>query len=118
MRQKKNLRGHLSVAARTEAAGRIGDFLRALYPSKTAENVSADTGLGADGVQKLLDRGSVPSGLAIAALTLAYGPDFLAALMGERAPAWLTRAGQEAEIARLEAQRAQIDRRMADLRRA
>lgn len=116
MRQPTPLRGQMSVAPRTDAAERVGAFLRSKYPTKTAENVAADTGLGIDGIQKALDRGSVPSGLAIAAMILAYGPDFLAALLGERTPAWLTAAGQDAEIARLQAQREALDARLATLR--
>lgn len=105
------------AAARADAAGRIIAHLRALYPVKTAECVAADTGLPVETVQTWIDRGSCPNLIGYLRLLGAYGPDFVAASMGERAPNWLTRAGQEAELARLEAERAAIERRMADLRR-
>ena len=105
------------AAARAAAARRIIAHLRALHPVKTAECVAAATGLPVETIQTWIDRGSCPNLIGYLRVLAAYGPDFVAASMGERSPAWLTRAGQEAEIARLEAQRAEIERRMADLRR-
>lgn len=116
MRQSHQTVGHLSVSERTGAAERVGAYLRRIHPTKTAENVSADTGLNAETIQKWLDRCSMPSGAGMLWLVIAYGPDFLAACLGERTPAWLTAAGQDAEIARLQAQREALDARLATLR--
>lgn len=116
MRHTPSTSGQMSVAERTNAAERVADYLRRLHPAKTAENVSADTGLNAETVQKWLDRGSMPSAVGLIYLVGAYGPEFLAACMGEKAPAWLTLAGQDAELARLAAQREAIEARMLALR--
>lgn len=116
MRHTPDTAGQMSVAERTTAAGRVADFLRRLHPSKTAENVAADTGLNAVTVQKWLDRGSMPSAVCLIYLVGAYGPDFLAACMGEKTPAWLTLAGQDAELARMQAEREALDARIAELR--
>lgn len=116
MRHTPPTSGQMSVAERTSAADRVAAFLRRLHPIKTAENVAADTGLNADTVQKWLDRGSMPSAVGLIYLVGAYGPDFLSACMGDRAPEWLTAAGQDAELARLKAEREALDARIAALR--
>lgn len=101
---------------RSGAAERIIAFLRAKHPLKTAEHVSADTGLSPETVQTWIDRCSAPNIVGVILLVGAYGPECLAACMGERTPAWLTAAGQDAEIARLQAQREALDARLATLR--
>lgn len=106
----------MSVAERTSAADRVAVYLRRMHPQKTAENVAADTNLNAETVQKWLDRGSMPSAVGLIYLVGAYGPDFLAACMGDKAPEWLTLAGQDAELARLQADREALDARIATLR--
>lgn len=93
----------MSVAERTSAAERVAAYLRRLHPAKTAENVACDTGLNAETIQKWLDRGSMPSAVGLIYLVGAYGPEFLAACMGDRAPAWLDQTVQDAALARIDA---------------
>lgn len=87
-----------------------------MHPVKTAENVAVETGLSTETVQTWIDRGSAPNVVGMIYLVGAYGPDFLAACMGDKAPAWLTLAGQDAELARLKAEREALDARIAALR--
>jgi ubiquinone biosynthesis protein UbiJ len=89
-------------------------FLRQRYPSKTPDHVAADTGVPAGTVQKWLDRGSAPSVAHYTRLWLAYGPEFLAATI-ERAPAWLDAAHRAEEAARLKAEIAAREARLAKL---
>lgn len=116
MRHSPQMSGQMSVTERTSAAQRVADFLHRLHPIKTAESVGADTGINAETIQKWFDRGSMPSAVCLIYLVGAYGPDFLAACMGDRAPEWLTAAGQDAELARLKAEREALDARIAALR--
>lgn len=95
---------------------RLGAYLRAIHPSKTASNVAADTGINADTISKWLDSGCAPSWTAALALLVAYGPEAFCAALGRDAPAWLTVAGQDAELARLAAEREALDARIAELR--
>lgn len=107
--------GQMSQAstAQSAVASRVGDYLRSKYPTKTAENVAADTGLKADAVKKALARGSLLNGEGMLALIRAYGLDFLGHVMaGGEAPAWLTSSGQvevissrDQKIAQLKASR-------------
>jgi hypothetical protein len=46
----------------------------------------------------------------------AYGPTFLAALMGDAAPGWLDAARRAEQLSDLEASRARIDAQLQDLR--
>lgn len=101
---------------RSGAAERIIAFLRFRHPVKTADCVAADTGLAPETVQTWIDRCSAPNIVGLIYLVGAYGPDFLAACMGDRAPEWLTAAGQDAELARLKAEREALDARIAALR--
>jgi len=94
----------LPVACRSTAAERIIEFLRRTHPLKTAENVAADTGLGAETVQTWIDRGSAPNVVGLWALVSAYGPDFLCAALGDASPSWLCSAARDAELQRIEAQ--------------
>jgi hypothetical protein len=107
----------LPVSSRSTAAERIIAFLRDKHPSKTAENVSAETGLGVETVQTWLDRGSAPGIVGAWALVSAYGPEFLCAAM-ERPPTWCSDVARElrlqqinAGIAALEAERAELAHR-------
>lgn len=115
MRHTPTTSGQMSVAARTSAAERLADYLRRKHPSKTAENVAADANLNADTVQKWLDRGSMPSAVGLLYLVGAYGAEVLCAAYGKDSPAWLTTARQDAELARLKAERAAIEIRIAAL---
>ncbi len=111
MRQSPSRSRQLPAAERAGAAERIIAFLRDQHPLKTAENVAADTGLSAETVQTWIDRGSAPNVVGMIYLVGAYGPEFLAAAMGDRAPQWLTAAGQDAELARLDAEMAALKAR-------
>lgn len=115
MRHAHTTSGQLSVAERTDAADRLAGFFRQKHPVKTAENVAADANLNAETVQKWLDRGSMPSAMGLLYLVCAYGPELLCALYGADTPAWLTTAHQGAELARVEAELAALERRRAAL---
>lgn len=84
------------------------NFLRKLYPSNTAANVSADTLISARTVERWLDGTGGISGSHYAVLWLVYGPDFLMAA-SHTTPAWLDK------IAKAE-RRATIEKKIADLR--
>ena len=88
---------------RTAVQERTTEFLRALYPVKTADNVAADTGISANTVSKWLDRGSAPTSWAFLRLLEAYGAEFACAVMA-KPPVWLDRAAREQKRDRLQAQ--------------
>lgn len=90
---------------------KILDYLRALYPSKTAEHVAADTGISRETVHTWFGRCSAPSWQHMAVLIITYGPDFLAAALPAR-PAWLDGHVREERRQRLEAE---ITARQAEL---
>ncbi|TVR06665.1 MAG: hypothetical protein EA385_15215 [Salinarimonadaceae bacterium] len=98
------------------SAGMAG-FFRRIYPSQTAQNVAADTGLPFDSVRKWVNLETRPSFSALMTLTGHYGPALLAA-MYRRAPEWLDRAVRDEEIAALDRQAEVISRRRAALERA
>ena len=98
MRKRSVERGQLSDSDRSEVGQNIVDFLRRIYPAKTAENVAADTGIAAETVQKMIDRVAMPNTFNFMRLGAAYGPEFMAAAY-PRALGWLS------EAARTEAQR-------------
>ena len=100
----------MSSESRTTIVGeRIEKFLRTRHPAKTADNVSADTGCSRAQVLKWLERSSVPNGVALLRLMSAYGPEFLSAVMGERAPRWLDDAWRAERIRDLAARQAGIE---------
>jgi DNA-binding phage protein len=116
MRTSSKAGRKFSAADRTDSVERLGAFLRARHPVKTASNVAADTGVNADTVQKWLDSGCAPSWAAAMALLLAYGAEPFCAALGHDTPTWLTTAGQDAELARMQAEREALDARIASLR--
>lgn len=103
LRQASTKSGQLSGAERSAVADRVVAYLRSRHPAKTAEHVAAESGVGVDTVQKWLDRGSMPSGLALCMLIGAYGPDFLRVAL-PKTPAWLDRAAREERLASIQAQ--------------
>lgn len=87
-----------------------GEALRRMRPRKTADHVADDLRLPARTVQNWLDGRASPNASAFARMVLAYGPDFLAAVL-PKCPGWLDRAARAekraalaGEIARLEAE--------------
>lgn len=102
-------------ADRLDLATRVDAFLRARYPSKTGEHVSADIGVPATTVQKWMDRGSAPSGLALVKMISAYGPEFLAAVMGDAAPRWLKQSHHAERRAQIADQLAAISAELQSL---
>ena len=100
--------------SRTDVGDRVNAFLRQRHPHKTPDHVAVETGVPAGTVQKWLDRGSAPSVAHYCRLWLAYGPEFLAATI-ERAPAWLDAAHRAEEAARLKAEIAAREARLAKL---
>ena len=97
---------------RTSVGERVVAYLRHLHPSKTADNVSAQTGIPAGTIQKWLDRGSAPNADAYCRLGRAYGPDFLAATW-DIAPSWLSEAVREQRAATLQAEIAALEAKLA-----
>lgn len=98
------------AAERRAMIVRIADHLRSIHPSRTADNVAADTGLATDTIRKWLGHQSLPSFAVLGVLIGTYGPEFVAAWMGEQPP-WLdanVRAARAAEL----------DRQIAELRAA
>jgi DNA-binding transcriptional regulator YiaG len=93
---------------------RVQKFLRDRHPVKTAANAAAATGLSEHRVSKWLEQSSAPSGAAIVALTAAYGPEFLAAVMPESC-AWLDESVRAARLARVESELDALQRRAREL---
>src|SRR6185295_17804437 len=108
LRQYSGSRGHLSDVSSTSVGTRVVEFLRARHPVKTADNISAETGIGAWTIAKWLERASVPGGIAILRLAAAYGPEFLLAAY-PKAPAWLDAAARAQRLAALDAQLAALE---------
>lgn len=90
-------------------------FLRSRYPSKTAESVAADTGIGAETVKKWLDGSARPAWDSVFPLIFVYGPAFMAAVAPSQ-PRWLTDAYQREQLAALEAEQARIQSRIQALK--
>lgn len=101
-------------ADRTDVGDRFVDFLQALHPRKTAENVSADTGCTVAAVAKWIERRSLPMGFGFLQVLNAYGPEFLAAIM-HTTPAWLDEARRAARMRALAERHAAIEAEMAAL---
>jgi hypothetical protein len=99
MRQSSEKSRQLPEADRqmSDAGERVSAYLRRLYPSRTADQVAADTGIKTATVAKWLERESVPNGVAMLLLLTAYGPDFMGAVL-PRAPAWLKAERRAADV--------------------
>ena len=91
------------------------EFIRRLYPTKTADSVAFDTGIPAPTVRRWMEGASSPSWVAFSRLILAYGPAFLAAVF-PRQPRWLTDAYQRERLAELEAEQARIQSKIQALK--
>ena len=106
--------GKSSAIVPTDLGERVAAYLRRLYVSKTAHQVAADTGCTVDAIEKWLEGASAPNGRAMLRLFLAYGPEFICAVI-DNPPAWLDAkrsverqtqlmasiARQQAELARI-----------------
>lgn len=104
-----------SLDEREDLSGRVINFLRNKYPVKTEENVGADVGIRVTTVQKWLERHSAPSSIALVKMIAAYGPEFLAAVMGDYAPRWLIEKEHEARRAEIEARMAALQQELKSL---
>ena len=111
VRQSSVSRTQLGANATPDVAARIAMFLRSVHPTKTADNVAADTGIPAKTVAKYLDRGSAPGALAFCRLMQAYGAPFACAAM-ENPPAWLNAAAREDDQRRLRAEIAALEAKL------
>lgn len=96
--------------AATTATKTVAEFLIEKYPAKTAEHVAADTGCTAPTVKRWLYGGSLPSFECFAKLILAYGPDFLMAVLPPTN--WITKAARETEEAKLLEQHQALQKRI------
>lgn len=101
-----------------ESAARAAAFLRQAHPSKTPEFVETRTGglVSAGAVKKWLAGAGSPSFIACMALIVAYGPEFLAAVLDDP-PGWLSAAARQERQRALEAEQARIAREIEDLSR-
>lgn len=110
--------GQMTSASNAKVFGtRVEKFLRERHPQKTAANVAALTGCSQAQVLKWLEGAATPNGEAIARLTLAYGPAFFAAFLGDLAPAWLNDDVREQRMNELQAKRAALDEELEAMRR-
>lgn len=107
--------GKISLSSQKACPEKAVEFIRALYPAKTAENVASDTGISAETVKKWLDGTVRPSWDGLSCLIFAYGFPFLVAVFPRR-PLWLSDAYQRAQLAELEAEQARIQSKISALR--
>ncbi len=94
--------------------GRIAKFLRRMHPIKTAAHVASKIGSSEYRVGKWLELSSAPNGAAMIALTCAYGPEFLAAVMPQRFE-WLDEGLRSARRAKLKAEIAARERELESI---
>ena len=99
--------GKVGVASPQACPERALEFLRGIYPSKTADNVSFDTGIPSDTVRKWLEGAAKPSWAGLSRLIFAYGPAFLVAVY-PKAPAWLDEADRRERQEALRAEQLRI----------
>lgn len=111
MEQYSGASRHLSVKKASDVGSRVIDFLRKRYPQKTAEHVSADTGIASATISKWIERASVPGGIAIIVLTASYGPEFLNTIM-HSPPAWLDEAARSEEQRKIKAEIAALQAKL------
>lgn len=112
MTGRKN--GKAGVGFAQACPERALEFLRGLYPAKTADNVSYDTGIPADTVRKWLEGVAKPSFAGLSRLIFAYGPAFLVAVY-PKAPQWLDEARRREQQAALRAAQQRITEQLAAL---
>lgn len=106
--------GKIGVAAPQACPERALDFLRILYPQKTADHVSYDTGIPADTIRKWFEGVAKPSWAAFSRLIFTYGPSFLIAVYPE-APAWLDEAHRRERQEALRAEQRRIQEQLEAL---
>lgn len=102
----------------TAVGERTCSFLRHLYPSRTVDNVTADLtawGVKSSTIAKMLERSSTPSTPLLIALTFAYGPEFLCAVL-DHPPAWLSAAHRADRQQQIEASIAALKSELDGLR--
>lgn len=95
---------------------RVSAFLRRMHPTKTADNVAAETGVPVNTIKTWLQRGSAPDAEGYTALWIAYGPEFLEALAGGRSPDWLVQTRRAHEALQLKAEIAALEKKLAGVR--
>jgi hypothetical protein len=95
---------------------RVSAFLRRKHPTKTADNVAAETGLPVNTIKTWLQRGSAPDAEGYTALWISYGPEFLEALAGGRSPDWLVQTRRAREALQLKAEIAALENKLARVR--
>ena len=116
MHQQSRPSRQMSAGERTDVAERVVAYLRQQHPFDTAKHVATRTGHKVETVQKLLDRCSMPSGVFLLDLMLAYEADFLAEIMADAAPEWVIMARRLSRQSALEAQLAAVQSELAALR--
>lgn len=122
MEQSSPKSGQLSLKSGQlshDASERVVAFLRGRHPHRTADEVAAATRgrVPAETVRGWIRRASAPSWQAGLALVAAYGPEFLAAALGD-APGWLDAAARAEKLAALEAEQARVAAEILSLGRA
>lgn len=116
MRQSSRTARPVTGPDRTFVADHAIEFLRRIYPTKTADNVAADISVSPDTISKMIERGATPSAATFCRLIFAYGPAFLAAVY-PKAPQWLDEANRREMQANLRAEQQRISDQLAALDR-
>ena len=88
---------------RTDVAERVVEFLRRRHPVKPAECIASSVCISVSTAQKWIERSSAPSSWMLVKMIHHYGPEFLAAVMGELAPEWLNESAHTERRARIAA---------------
>ena len=109
--------GKTSVVVPKDFGWRVAAFLRHEHPHKTAHAVAAVTGCKVDAIEKWLEGVCAPNGTAVLRLFLAYGPEFICAVV-DNPPAWLDPDRVEERQRALEASIAAQQAELAQLREA
>lgn len=100
---------------RSDLSDRVVAFLKSAHPQKTAEHVAVELKISVCTVQKWIERHSAPSAWMLLRMVSAYGPEFLAAVMGEGAPGWLRKDAHDARRAEIEAQMSALQQELSTL---
>lgn len=96
----------------------VRDTLRRLFPTKTADNASALTGLTKRRCEQLLSEQTGISAPVLADLIKSeVGFEFLEAVMGDDAPGWFNDFRYQVEAARLDAELAELRERQRNSRK-
>ena len=98
-----------------DVGGALRAFLRKRHPEDTAKAVGRLVGISPHSVDKWLNRASIPSGVALLQLIIAYGPELAVALMPD-GPEWLKEAWRSEARKKLTAEMAEMAAKLEQIR--